>query len=132
MQLVLVSYLRLRPEAFGIDALSPTVNSARSPPLSRQARRTRPQVGDAIVAAGGRAEVTEADLTDPDQVTGLFDWAEHSVGPVEILVDNAAASQDPDSSFTSTFETYRNTFDVNAGATILMTAESVGRCQVNG
>lgn len=43
-----------------------------------------------IVAAGGRAELFEVDLAEPVQCARLFDRVEAGLGPVEILVNNAA------------------------------------------
>jgi 3-oxoacyl-[acyl-carrier protein] reductase len=48
------------------------------------------EVVEAIRAAGGRADSWEADLGDPAVVTELFDRAEKSFGPVDVLVNNAA------------------------------------------
>lgn len=49
---------------------------------------------DAVVQAirqqGGRAEAWEADLADPAVVPQLLDRAEKALGPVEVLVNNAA------------------------------------------
>jgi 3-oxoacyl-[acyl-carrier protein] reductase len=45
---------------------------------------------DAIVAAGGRGRAVEADLSDPGAPARLFDVAEHELGPVDILVNNAS------------------------------------------
>jgi len=47
---------------------------------------------DSIRAAGGRAAAWEADLSDPDVAAKLFDHAEKALGPVEVLVNNAAAA----------------------------------------
>jgi 3-oxoacyl-[acyl-carrier protein] reductase len=47
------------------------------------------QVAEDIVAAGGRAEAVEADLSDPETPAGLFGRAEARLGPVDILVNNA-------------------------------------------
>jgi len=46
-----------------------------------------------IRQAGGRADAWEADLSDPAAIPLLFDRAEQSLGPVEILVNNAAYCQ---------------------------------------
>jgi 3-oxoacyl-[acyl-carrier protein] reductase len=54
----------------------------------RRAQDAAP-VADAIRAAGGRAVVTEADLSDPTTPATLFDLAEEQLGPVDILVNNA-------------------------------------------
>ena len=47
------------------------------------------EVVEQIKAAGGRAEAIEADLRTTD-VTTLFDTAERSFGPVDVLVHNAS------------------------------------------
>lgn len=47
------------------------------------------QVAEEIVAAGGRAEAVEADLSDPETPARLFGLAEARLGPVDILVNNA-------------------------------------------
>lgn len=43
-----------------------------------------------IRAAGGRAAAWEADLADPASAALLFDRAEATLGPVDVLVNNAA------------------------------------------
>jgi 3-oxoacyl-[acyl-carrier protein] reductase len=48
-------------------------------------------VVEAIAGAGGRAEAVEADLADPASVPMLFDRAERTFGPIEILVNNASS-----------------------------------------
>jgi 3-oxoacyl-[acyl-carrier protein] reductase len=68
------------------------------PPAYRKARaRDGALVVEEIRAEGGRAEGVEADLTDDRTVPLLFDRAEESFGPVEILVLNATGWQRPDS-----------------------------------
>jgi 3-oxoacyl-[acyl-carrier protein] reductase len=52
--------------------------------------RSADKVVQAIRDAGGRAECWEADLHNPAAVPRLFDGAEETFGPVEILVNNAA------------------------------------------
>lgn len=47
-------------------------------------------VVDAILREGGRADAIEADLADPGAAVRLFDTAEATLGPVEILVNNAS------------------------------------------
>lgn len=48
------------------------------------------EVVDAIRQTGGRADSCEGDLAKPDLVPMLFDRAEEQLGPVDILVNNAA------------------------------------------
>ncbi|MGD2152673.1 MAG: SDR family oxidoreductase [Gemmatimonadales bacterium] len=52
--------------------------------------KTADEVVRAIRERGGRAESWEADLADPAVVPELFDRAEQALGPVDILVNNAA------------------------------------------
>jgi 3-oxoacyl-[acyl-carrier protein] reductase len=130
---VLISYLRLPPEEFGIDPQEAEQATETGMPFYH-ARRAEPatEVVESIKAAGGWVTAKEADLTDPDQITQLFDWAEQTAGTVDILVNNAGAYQDHDTVFTATAETYRNTFDVNVGGTMLMTAKYVRRYKERG
>jgi 3-oxoacyl-[acyl-carrier protein] reductase len=51
-------------------------------------------VVEAIVADGGRAVAVAADVSDPEQVTALFERAEHELGPVMVLVNNAGVRAD--------------------------------------
>src|SRR3974390_1844661 len=44
----------------------------------------------AIRSSGGKAEALEADLADGRSIAPLFDEAERLLGPVEIVVNNAA------------------------------------------
>lgn len=53
--------------------------------------RTADGVVDAITAAGGTAHAAAADLTDPTSPGRLFEAAERTFGPVEILVNNASS-----------------------------------------
>lgn len=44
----------------------------------------------AIESAGGRAVAVRSDLTDPNDISGLVDSARDALGPITILVNNAA------------------------------------------
>lgn len=46
----------------------------------------------AVEAAGGRAGEAEADVRRPEEVTAAFDVVEEALGPVRVLVNNAAAN----------------------------------------
>ncbi len=52
--------------------------------------RSAEDVVEEIRKAGGTAHSWEADLADPNTIPQLLDQAEHAVGPVEVLVNNAA------------------------------------------
>ncbi|RWZ68209.1 SDR family NAD(P)-dependent oxidoreductase [Labedella populi] len=47
---------------------------------------------DRIQGAGGRAIAVSADLLDASVIPGLFDAAEDTFGPVDVLINNATAS----------------------------------------
>jgi 3-oxoacyl-[acyl-carrier protein] reductase len=84
---VFINYLRrpLEPELASEDQQKPGVAHYRA---------VQTQTADAIVQqireSGGFAEAWEADLSDPANISGLFDRAEQSFGPVDVLVNNAA------------------------------------------
>lgn len=46
----------------------------------------------AVEAVGGRAAGAPADVRDPDQVAAAYDEVEQALGPVGVLVNNAAAN----------------------------------------
>ena len=100
----------------------------------------------AIREQGGRAACWEADLADPAVIPELFDTAERELGPVDVLVNNAAEYQAdtflPPQSFedgepalweggplTGTFkaETHDKHFAVNTRAVALTMAEFIRR-----
>jgi len=68
----------------------------------------------------------EFDLSDASQVAPLFDAVESELGPVEILVHNAAASEH-DTFETVSAELVDHHFDVNTRATALLIAEYARR-----
>ncbi|HUA95231.1 MAG TPA: SDR family oxidoreductase [Acidimicrobiales bacterium] len=59
--------------------------------LSRSEDHRRAGVA-AVEAAGGRAAEAGADVRHPEQVTAAFDQLEEELGPVRVLVNNAAAN----------------------------------------
>jgi len=123
---VLVSFLRtLDPE----DYPGPyRANRAKGPDA----------VLAAIAARGGRAVAMEADLTDAHTPARLFDFAEKALGPVAILVNNAAdwtadtfAAAAPNAigvrTVDVTAESHDQVFSVDARGTALMIAEFARR-----
>ncbi|MBN2386074.1 MAG: SDR family oxidoreductase [Anaerolineales bacterium] len=94
--LVDVSCLRLAPEGLGIQAAEAHQAAVPGLPLHHGLRaRTAAEVVRSTCDAGGRAEAYEADLADLESVPQFFDWVEASLGPVAILVDNAAYREGP-------------------------------------
>lgn len=106
------------------------------------------EVVRAIRDGGGRAEVWEADIANPNTVPRLFDRAEKTFGPVDVLVNNAAAGEPPKDTFlpvdsTSrdefgrervpvTLESHDRHFAVNSRAVALMMAEFARRHAARG
>jgi len=84
---VLVAYLRTR-----------VADDEGTPERYQQSRMIDgDEVAARIVAAGGSAIAIEADLLDDSTPTRLFDVAEASFGPVDILVNNATGWASGDS-----------------------------------
>ena len=86
---VFVAYLRLPVEAEGLS-----VAAEASVPGQAFYRARQAMPADWLLARireeGGRAEAMEADLADPSSVPRIFDGAEATLGPVEVLVNNDA------------------------------------------
>jgi 3-oxoacyl-[acyl-carrier protein] reductase len=130
---VCITYLRLPPGPFGLNQaeLERAEQVGQNGLPLYHAMRTHP--ADAVVqsirSAGGQAEAYEADLTDPAAIPAVFDWAEATFGPVDVLVNNAAHYEEPDTIFTVTPGSLERTFAVNTRAAVLLAAEFVRRYQ---
>jgi 3-oxoacyl-[acyl-carrier protein] reductase len=79
-------------------------------------------------AAGGQVRLIVGDLLDPATAKRLFDQA----GPVDILVNNAAHCELPDTITAVSAESLDRHFAVNAQAAVLLIAEFVGRYRQRG
>jgi 3-oxoacyl-[acyl-carrier protein] reductase len=90
---VFITYLRSRPEEFGIDAA--TAAKATTPGEAFYRARNA-DTSDAVLGRlrehAVRVESAEVDLADPQTIPQLFDRVEKSSGPVDILINNAAHS----------------------------------------
>ncbi|MEQ1704292.1 MAG: SDR family oxidoreductase [Ilumatobacteraceae bacterium] len=122
---VLIAYLRGR-----------VADDVATPERYQQNRMTDgDEVAARINAAGGTAIAIEADLLDPTTPARLFDLAEASLGPVDILINNAtgwasgdsfaAGALDPVGRATPevTAGLFDRTFGVDAKAGALLIAE---------
>lgn len=77
-----------------IKAAKPASSDAPSPAMYYALQcHSAQEVVDSIRAAGGRASAWEADLADRGVIPQLFDHAEQALGPVEVLVNNAAVDE---------------------------------------
>jgi 3-oxoacyl-[acyl-carrier protein] reductase len=123
-----LTYLRIPPEAYGISAKEATQATTPGMPLYHGLRTySAAAVVAEILAEGGKAAALEVDLTDPAQIPYLFDQVEQTFGPVDVLVNNAAHYEEPDTIFTTTAASLDRTFAVNTRTTVLMIAEYVRR-----
>jgi len=88
---VFISYLRQRIDLSPQAAKAPGLADVPGEAFYQAAQQlTAESVVGEIRAAGGRVEAIEADLADPASVPMLFDRAEQTFGPVEVLINNAA------------------------------------------
>jgi 3-oxoacyl-[acyl-carrier protein] reductase len=76
-----------------------------------------------IEEAGGRCVPLAADLADPAAIPRLFAEAEAVAGPVEVLVNNAAHCEGPDTLLELTPGTVDRHFAVNTRAPVLLVQE---------
>jgi 3-oxoacyl-[acyl-carrier protein] reductase len=128
--LVFITYLRLAPEKFGMSKARVQRASLPGLPYYHALRtRTAEDVAHSIRSMGVRVEAREADLSDPEMVPQLFDWVESSLGPVDILVNNAAHYEEPDTIFSVSARSLGETFSVNTNASVLLISELVRRQQ---
>jgi NAD(P)-dependent dehydrogenase (short-subunit alcohol dehydrogenase family) len=74
---------------------------------------------DEIARAGGRAAVVRADLSDPAEVAGLVTAAAGAIGPLSLLVNNAAMFE-PDAIGALDAERFDRQFAVNLRAPLFL------------
>src|SRR5215212_8477418 len=90
---VFIMYLLSRPEEFGIDAATAAEATTPGEPFYRARNAEAP---DRVLARlreqAVRVGSAEIDLADPETIPRLFDRVEDTVGPVDILINNAAYS----------------------------------------
>jgi len=130
---VFITYLRISPEDYGISLEETQQATAPGLPFYHAMRiRSADEVVEAIRASGGQVEAWEADLADPGNIPRLFDRAEEAFGSVDVLVNNAAYYEHPDTIFTTTAATIDKHFSVNTRAVVLLIAEFVRRYKERG
>lgn len=126
---VCLSYLRLSPQDFGLleEEIEQAAETEEAGDAYYHYLRTQSAqaICDEIQANGGWASAVELDLSQPENCHQLFLWAAEELGPVDILINNAAHYAPYDTIFSARAESYRKTFDLNVGATYLLSAEYV-------
>ncbi|CAA9276337.1 MAG: 3-oxoacyl-[acyl-carrier protein] reductase [uncultured Chloroflexi bacterium] len=139
---VFITSLRLGPDDPGVQAMQAT-DGATASAYANARVQPADAVESEILSRGGRTGAWEADLSDPAAVAELFDRAEASLGPVEILVNNAdswvgdtfllRATDDLGRRLTPvSAATHDHSFAVNSRATALLIAEFARRHQARG
>jgi 3-oxoacyl-[acyl-carrier protein] reductase len=109
---IFITYLRCRPEEFGIDAAMAAEAMIPGEPFYRGRNAEAPdtvlaRVREQAVGVGS----AEIDFADPEVIPRLFDRVEETLGPVDILINNAAHSvPDGFSSFAPSQEDWAERF----------------------
>ncbi len=92
---VCVHYYRAGAEAYG-DISEEEKNNATEPGRAyyyKMQSKSADDVTKAIRDSGGQCIAVESDLSEPENIPQLFEQVEKSLGPVDILVNNAAYSR---------------------------------------
>jgi len=79
-------------------------------------QRAAEETYQAIGEAGGSAAIYQADVSDPDQTSDMFDTIENDLGPVDLLVTNAGIARSADS-VSMTTETWQEIMRTNLDGT---------------
>jgi NAD(P)-dependent dehydrogenase (short-subunit alcohol dehydrogenase family) len=85
------------------------------------------RVASQINAAGGRAKSIQADVSQEEQILRMFETAEHALGPIKGLVNNAGVTGGFARVEELTAEAIQRVFAVNVSGTILCAREAVRR-----
>ena len=81
---------------------------------------------------GGDVALVPANLADAETAAPLFDAVEAHLGPVDVLINNAAHCERPDSVLESTAGSLDRTFAVNARTPSLLMREFAARYKARG
>lgn len=82
-----------------------------------------------IQQQGGRAIAVPGDLSITATIPAIFDQVEAAFGRLDVLVNNAAHCEDPDTIFTTSAGSFDRYYAVNLRGTVLMMQEFVRRYQ---
>jgi 3-oxoacyl-[acyl-carrier protein] reductase len=82
-----------------------------------------------IQQQGGRAITVPGDLSIPATIPAIFDQVEAAFGRLDVLVNNVAHCEDPDTIFTTSAGSLDRYYAVNLRGTVLMMQEFVRRYQ---
>jgi 3-oxoacyl-[acyl-carrier protein] reductase len=105
-----------------LDAVSPAPDGVRIGHTCI-GRAGAESVAAEIRAIGGSVVLAPANLAAPDVVGPLFDAVEKALGPIEVLVNNAAHFENPDTVLEVSAGTFDRYFAVNSRAPALLMGE---------
>jgi 3-oxoacyl-[acyl-carrier protein] reductase len=128
---VFITYLRETWKNQDVDETQP-ITTPGLPFWRAMLTKSADHVVQALRDEGGHVEAWETDLSDPRNIPQLFDRAEAAFGQVDVLVNNAAFCEWPETIFTTSAETIDKHFAVNTRAAVLMIHEFVRRHQNRG
>lgn len=139
---VLVHYFRSRIESGGQETVTDTGGVPGAALYRALQTRSADELVGEIRGQGGRVDAWESDLSNPDNLGQVLDRAEQILGPVDVLVNNAALCE-PDTFLpgkaperdrhfgfgqrTISAESHDRHFAVNSRAVALLTAEFARR-----
>ena len=90
---VFITYLRESPESYGLPTAEASTADEAGEAFYRARNADAPEdMLRRLRAHGGRVAAAEVDLADPASIAPLFAQVERALGPVEILINNAAHS----------------------------------------
>lgn len=92
-----------------------------------EGERAARELLESIERLPGKAAIIDGDLSNPDTFKRVFDFAEQTFGPVEILVNNAAHCELPDTIKGLPEGSIQRNFKVNTEAAVLLIKEFVQR-----
>jgi 3-oxoacyl-[acyl-carrier protein] reductase len=95
-------------------------------------REAAERVASEVRAAGVKAALVSANLLDQESPAFIFDNAERELGPIDILVNNAAHFENPDTILNITAGTLVRYFSVNVIAAVLLIRELAVRHRARG
>lgn len=99
--------------------------------LASRKREACEEVAREISAAGGRALALRLDVSSEEEVRAAVDLVESSLGPVDLLVNNAGTSWGAPAT-DMPLEAWRKVMDTNATGTFLCSREVARRLIVRG
>lgn len=114
------------------DGTTPAPDGSHTPLHIHKGRSAAETLAQEVETLGAHAYIISGDLSRSETAPALFSSIEAHFGRVDILVNNAAHCEEPDTIFTVSTGTLDRTFAVNMRAAVLLIHEYVKRFQARG